>query len=120
MRTTKQEYIQSCKTLVHNMLNRKHLLITYVRDRKGHPIGVVVAVKILGGHRLGYARCNTSLDQYNKYIGIRQAIKRALDNPSICSDNKVVNNELDRMEHRAASYFGKRNQKNMDAVTERM
>lgn len=55
----------------------KHTVIQYVRDKKGVPYGVVVAVKVDDGYRLGYSLCNKK-DRFSKDMALKIALGRAL------------------------------------------
>jgi hypothetical protein len=48
----------------------------YARDKKGHPIGVMVAVNGADKLHFGWSLCNKS-DTFNKYIGTKIADNRA-------------------------------------------
>lgn len=54
----------------------KHTVIQYVRDKKGVPYGVVVAVKVDDGYRLGYSLCNKK-DRFSKDMALKIALGRA-------------------------------------------
>lgn len=54
----------------------KHTVIQYVRDKKGVPYGVVVAVKVEDSYRLGYSLCNKK-DRFSKDMALKIALGRA-------------------------------------------
>jgi hypothetical protein len=56
----------------------KYTLISYSRDKKRNPTGVLVAIKTgnNGEFNLGYAQCCKD-DRFNKKMGIKIAIGRA-------------------------------------------
>lgn len=52
---------------------------TYTRDLKGRPTGVIIATKSnRAGHRyhIGWAKCNTKLDRFNKHMALTIACGR--------------------------------------------
>lgn len=53
-------------------------LISYSRDKKGNPRGVLVAVKIgdRGDFNIGYAQCRKE-DKFSKNMGLKIAVGRA-------------------------------------------
>lgn len=56
----------------------KYSLITYTRDRKNNPRGMLVAVPSgnNGNFRIGYAQCRKE-DKFNKKMGLKIALGRA-------------------------------------------
>lgn len=56
----------------------KYSLITYTRDKKNNPRGVLVAVPsgTKGDFRIGYAQCRKE-DTFNKKMGLKIALGRA-------------------------------------------
>ncbi len=54
----------------------KHTIISYVRNRKGTPKGILVAVKHGNGFGIGYSFCNKN-DRFCKEMGLRIAIGRS-------------------------------------------
>jgi hypothetical protein len=53
-------------------------LISYSRDKKGNPRGVLVAVKVgdRGDFNIGYAQCRKG-DKFSKNMGLKIAVGRA-------------------------------------------
>jgi hypothetical protein len=53
-------------------------LVSYSRDKKGNPRGVLVAVKIgdRGDFNIGYAQCRKE-DKFSKNMGLKIAVGRA-------------------------------------------
>jgi hypothetical protein len=53
-------------------------LISYSRDKKGNPHGVLVAIKRgdRGGFNIGYAQCRKG-DKFSKNMGLKIAVGRA-------------------------------------------
>lgn len=73
----RRQYSHLCKEENVRALNGKHL-IKYERDKHGRPVGVLLAFKDSNGNvQLGWSRCNTKLEGFDKHIGINKAIKRA-------------------------------------------
>lgn len=60
-------------------------VIQYVRGRKNIPHGVVVAVKVSDGFRLGYSLCNKK-DRFNKRMALKIALGRAETNQMVGSE----------------------------------
>lgn len=54
----------------------KHSIISYIRNRKGKPVGVLVAVKNEQGYSVGYSLC-CKRDRFCKEMGLRIALGRA-------------------------------------------
>ena len=58
----------------------KNILVSYIRDNKGIPHGVIVALKRENGTvGINYSFCRKT-DRFNKDIGIKIAMGRALNN----------------------------------------
>lgn len=57
-------------------MERKHAIIQYVRDRKGRPLGAIVAVKRKGGFMVGHSLCNR-LDRFDRETALKIAFGRA-------------------------------------------
>lgn len=77
----RQEYIQKCKEENKKLMDNGPVLIKYIRDKNRSPVGVVVGFDVIenGKERLaiGYSKVNSSLERFNKHIGINKAISRA-------------------------------------------
>jgi hypothetical protein len=58
-------------------------LISYSRDKKGNPHGVLVAIKRgdKGGFNIGYAQCRKG-DKFSKNMGLKIAVGRASFDPA--------------------------------------
>ncbi len=110
MSENRQNYIEKCRVENEAELKQKYLL-KYERNNKGERIGVVLAYKDNGVVRIGWSRCHTKLEPFNKYIGVNKAIKRAkeLDTvSSVCerlNAPRTVLDLLEEMEARAKNYF---------------
>lgn len=80
----------------------------YIRDKKGNPRGVAVAVRDNGEVFYGFSLCNPS-DRYDKNQGLTIAVSRALA-PSYhlpIAENtcKTVLRAYENLEARALRYF---------------
>lgn len=60
-------------------MSLKHTVIQYVRNRKGIPVGVIVAMKSDGGFGIGYSLCNRK-DRFKKETALKIAFGRAESN----------------------------------------
>jgi hypothetical protein len=82
-------------------------LFQFVRDRKGHPRGVVVATLIDNQVRYGWSYTNTKAgDRFNKQLGIHIALGR-IDNgwgANVNIPHSVVK-VLNRMANRVEGYY---------------
>ena len=73
----RSHYVSQCKTENQTVLNNKYLL-KYERDNHGRHVGVVIAFKDSEGKvKIGWSRCHTKLEPFDKHIGINKAIRRA-------------------------------------------
>ena len=55
---------------------------TYTRDAKGRPTGILIATKSTRPdmkYALGWAKCNTKLDKFDKPLAVKIAIGRLTD-----------------------------------------
>lgn len=94
----------------------KHSVIKYLRDRKGNPRGVLVAVKLkeqkspygLPQVSVHYSYCNSKLDRFVKETALKIAIGRALKN-NLYNDETVpprqVIREIDSFNERVSRYY---------------
>ena len=55
----------------------EHTLIRYIRNKKGQPRGVIVALRDNNEVCYGYSICNP-IDPWNKHKGLKIAVARAL------------------------------------------
>lgn len=78
---SKQAYIERCEKVVAKELNTRTTLLEYVRNKRGHACGLVVAYRdsLMGQVLVGWSLCNIKLEKFNKNIGLCKAIDRALD-----------------------------------------
>lgn len=86
----------------------ENTLINYIRNKKGEPRGVVVAVKNEGEVLYGYSLCNPS-DKWDKKQGVKIAISRAMsdeyDLPKASNTNKIIIEKIEHLSNRALKYF---------------
>lgn len=86
----------------------ENTLINYIRNKKGEPRGVVVAVKNEGEVLYGYSLCNP-VDKWNKQRGVKIAIARALSDgynlPEASNSAKMVIERFEHLSDRALKYF---------------
>lgn len=84
----------------------KNILISYIRDKKNNPRGVIVAVKRKDGSiGINYSFCRKS-DKFSKEIGCRIAIGRAsIDYQSPISCPREVYKRLGKFLARTEKYF---------------
>ena len=81
-------------------------IIKYVKNRKGHPVGIVLATKTEDGKfSVGWSLCKTSDDVFNKKFGIEIAKRRAHANYDLKKIPHSVYKEWAAMTHRGAKYF---------------
>lgn len=57
-------------------MNIEHSVIQYVRNKKGIPLGIIVAVKTDEGFSVGYSLCSRK-DRFKKETGLKIAFGRA-------------------------------------------
>lgn len=77
MNEARKEYSEKCRQKNDEVLKEKYLL-KYERDKHGRPVGVVVAFKKNGEVLVGWSRCHTKLEPFDKHIGINKALNRAV------------------------------------------
>lgn len=77
------------------------MLLEYVRDKQGHPIGVVVAT---GANRIGWSKVNGKLDKFDKNLGIKIAKGRAASG-TVTRTPSEVKPYFKKMYYRAQRYF---------------
>lgn len=110
----RQEHVLLCKQENSRVLNGKYRL-KYKRDKHGRPVGLVISFKDEANIvRVGWSKCNTKLEQFDKHIGINKAISNtySLESAEFISRNgtsKVLPNSLredvKEMVERASRYF---------------
>jgi hypothetical protein len=73
------------------------------------PRGIVVAVRVDDEVRYGYALLNTNSDKFDKKLGEKIAINRALSKgyklPTVPEREDMVNEAIAHIEKRAVKYF---------------
>lgn len=73
----RSHYIHQCKRETADVLKGKYLL-KYERDKHGRQVGVVIAYRDTEGRvKIGWSRCHTKLEKFDRHIGINKAISRA-------------------------------------------
>lgn len=82
-------------------------LVQFVRDRKGHPRGLVVATVIDNEIRLGWSCANTKAgDKFNKILGYKIAFGRAEIGQGLCVNTPpAVQKVMNRVAERAVKYY---------------
>lgn len=105
MRTTK---FGCAKKLKHNK-HMQNTLIKYIRNKKGEPRGVVVAVRNLDHVGYGYALCSPK-DKWCKIKGLRIALTRAstlkdYPLPTVSTTEEIITKEFEALSKRAVKYF---------------
>lgn len=73
------QYIQKCRQDNEAMVQYLgKVLMRYVRDRRRRKVGVVVAIKGQADQpALGYSKCHSKKDLFNRDIGLALALHRA-------------------------------------------
>lgn len=104
-------YVEKCRRENETELNQKYLL-KYERNNKGERVGVVLAYKDAEGIvKIGWSRCHTKLEPFNKYIGVNKAVKRSVpvDSYTFIHERAMAPRQvakmLEDMEARAKNYF---------------
>jgi hypothetical protein len=86
----------------------EHTLIRYIRNKKGQPRGVVVALRDKNEVCYGYSICNP-IDPWNKHKGLKIAVARALareyELPKAENTIKQIMEGYDNLSKRAVKYF---------------
>lgn len=78
MSNSKEQYIQDCMK-ENSEVFIKRPLVEYVRNKKGHAVGVVVAFRDPFDDNvcIGWSLCNIKVERFNKHIGLNKALNRA-------------------------------------------
>jgi hypothetical protein len=83
-------------------------LIKYIRNKKGQPRGVVVALRDNDEVCYGYSICNP-IDPWNKHKGLKIAVARALareyELPKAENTTKQIMEGYTNLSKRAVNYF---------------
>ena len=74
---SKKEFIGRCREANRSFLRRHKCLIEYQRNSKNQKVGVVIAFGEGSGFRIGYSKCNVTLEKFDKQIGLAKAIQNA-------------------------------------------
>lgn len=81
------------------------LLVKYVRNKKGHPIGVVVAID---KNKIGWSMCHKD-DKWNKEFGKNIAVNRAWEGLTLSKNIEkaplVMSDAITEMYTRANKYY---------------
>lgn len=62
---------------LQELIADKPFLKTFVRNKKKQPVGVLVAVKYDKKVYIGWSKCNTKLDRFDRKFGFYLAVVRA-------------------------------------------
>jgi len=78
---------------MNNFTIPENTLISYSRDKKGNPRGLLVATKIgsNGNFNIGYAQCRKT-DKFSKKMGLNIALGRAEFDTSVHSLDNMPHN----------------------------
>jgi hypothetical protein len=101
------QFIEECRVANKKFFSRKAFLLTYLRDNKNRRTGVVLAYKYRGKIFIGYAKCNTKLERFEREIGIAKAIERAFpaQGPYPFEIPHSIASLVKKMRERAERYF---------------
>lgn len=103
-------FVNQCKQFVRRNAVNKNILVTYLRDNKNTPYGVVVAVRQPDDVVVyGTAFCHSKKDRFNKYVGTYIAAQRALAHkepvvPEYNGHDETLKG-LSLMQNRASKYW---------------
>lgn len=93
-------------------METEKMLKTYIRGNNGTPIGTAVVVKTKHGNiRYGYSLCNARVDRFNKKLGTKIAVNRALASqhetqyPELGARRDMVMYAYANLAERARKYF---------------
>jgi len=78
----RNEYIENCKKENQQVLGPK-FLVQYLRDKHGRPVGLALAYKQNDEVKVGWSKCNTTLENFDKQIGINKAINNSVELNSV-------------------------------------
>ena len=89
---------------------KQETIRTFIRDDKGQPRGIAVAIRKPEGLQYGYSLLNTRLDRFNKDLGIKIATARAnsvkgYGLPLVPEREQLVIEAFVRLQERALRYF---------------
>lgn len=89
-------------------MKTQHTLIKYIRNKKGQPRGVVVALRDNDEVLYGYSLCNP-IDRWDRHEALERAINRAMERdyeiPTAPNTIKQILEEYDNLSKRAVKYF---------------
>ncbi len=104
----RQEYISNCKKLNKDLFNSHNYILSYDRDKHGRLNGVVLAFRTNGDDiKVGWSKCNTKLEAFDKHIGIQKAIQRATSfyTFDVSELPHSIKHISERIRRRARNYF---------------
>lgn len=84
-------------------------LLKYIRNKKGEPRGVVVAIRKGDEVNYGYSLCHSTKDKWDRHTGIIIAEYRALSEsyklPKAENTQKIIEKAFSDLSKRAVNYF---------------
>lgn len=84
-------------------------LVKYIRNEKGEPRGVVVAIRNGDEVNYGYSLCHSTKDKWSKDKGVKIAERRAYAKeyllPRVPKTQKVVEEAFRHISNRAVKYY---------------
>lgn len=92
----REDYVEFCKNENKKVLVPGKSLVQYVRTKKGQPKGTMVAYR--GDDNkiyVGYSLCNSKVDKFDRQIGMRKAVERALTQDKY--DDVTLKNFVDKI-----------------------
>ena len=75
---SRNDYVKICKEENKAIFNGKYM-VQYQRNKHGCPTGLVLAFKKNGKIMVGWSKCNTKLETFDKHIGLNKAYYKAFD-----------------------------------------
>lgn len=89
---------------------KQQMIKTLIRDEKGQPRGLAVAIRESDGIRYGYSLVNRRLERFNKDRGVMIATARANSEkgyglPLVPEREQLVIEAFARLQNRALRYF---------------
>lgn len=89
---------------------KQNTIRTFIRDEKGQPRGMALAIRTDEGLRYGYSLVNKRMDRFNKDLAIKIATARANSEigyglPVVPEREQLVIEAFARLQTRALKYF---------------